>query len=63
MEKLLIWLSGKKSIIATIIITINGYLYAKAYYGDAEFALISTLIGVIFGYAGYETKKVFAKAK
>lgn len=61
MEKLLIFLSGKKSIIASVILTVSGYLAAKEVLGEAEVILIGSLVTIIFGAASYKTGKVFGR--
>ena len=59
MNKLLIFLSGKKSVIATIITTLNWYLLFKWIYGEAEFAMISTLVATLFWTASIATKSIY----
>jgi hypothetical protein len=59
MEKLLEALSGKKGTIATVLSAMNGYLALKGYYGEPEFALISTILVALFGTASLATQKMY----
>jgi len=61
METLLKFLSGKKSTIASIIMTIVAYLASRSILGDAEVVLIGSLTTIIFGFASYETHKLYQK--
>jgi membrane protein DedA with SNARE-associated domain len=63
MEKLLIFLSGKKAVIASVILTVSGYLAAKQILGEAEVVLIGSLVAVIFGSASYVTGQMFGRIK
>ena len=56
--KILIWLSGKKSGIVTILMGIIAYLAAKLIIGEAEVVLLTLLVGTIFGSASYATGKL-----
>lgn len=58
-EKTLIILSGKKSVIATIVTTLNWYLLFKGIYGEAEFALVSTIIVTLCWGASIATKSIY----
>jgi type IV secretory pathway VirB2 component (pilin) len=59
MRELLLWLSGKKSVIATILMAIAGYCSTKGYLDLDLFGLITVLIGTIFGVASYQTGKIY----
>jgi len=60
--KVLKFLSGKKGVIASIILTVNGYLAAKEVYGELEVVLVGALVTIIFGGASYATRRlVYAK--
>lgn len=59
LNKFLLLLSGKKSVIATILTALNGYLTIKGIYGEAEFTLITVIIGTLFGAASYQTCKMY----
>ena len=59
MEKLLLFLSWKKGIIATILSALNGYLLFKGIYGEPEFILITTILGALFGWASLLTKDLY----
>jgi len=61
MEKLLIWLSGKKGVIASIILTIVGYLGAQQVISSDLVALIGSLVAIIFGAASYKTYQIYNK--
>lgn len=63
MEKILMFLSGKKSVIATILMAIAGYCSTKGYIDLDLFGLITVLIGTIFGVASYQTAKVYKANK
>lgn len=63
MNKLLIFLSGKKSVIATILMGIVAYLATKWIIGDAEVALLTLVIGAIFGTVSYATGKAYKSLK
>lgn len=63
MEKILTFLSGKKSVIATILMAIAGYCSTKGYIDLDLFGLITALIGTIFGVASYQTAKVYKANK
>jgi len=58
MKTLLTLLSGKKSAIAAVIMTVVAYLATKAILGEAEVLLIGGLTAIIFGGASYATKKL-----
>lgn len=60
-SKILLWLSGKKGALASIVGAVNTYLYAKDVYGDLEAALVATISLVIFGGASYATSKLVYK--
>jgi len=59
MDKILKFLSGKKSVIASIIMTVIAYLATKGLLGDAEVTLIGALTTIIFGTASYATGKMY----
>ena len=59
MEKLLLFLSGKKGAIASIIGLIVGYLATQGILHEAEVVLIMGITGIVFGTASYHTKKLF----
>ncbi len=61
MEKLLIFLSGKKAVIASVILTVSGYLAAKQILGEAEVILIGSLTAILFGTASYKTAQIFGR--
>lgn len=52
------WLSGKKSVLASIIMTVIAYLAAKEILGELEVGLIGSLTAIIFGGASYATQKL-----
>jgi hypothetical protein len=60
-EKILKFLSGKKAVIASIILTVVAYLATKSILGEAEVVLIGTLTTALFGSASIATKKVYNK--
>jgi len=59
MKDVLIYLSGKKGVIASILGLINGYLVAQAYIDQNTFLLIGGILTAIFGGASYATKVVY----
>ena len=63
MEKLLKFMSGKKSTIASVIWAITAYLAVKWILWEPEVVLIWTLSTVIFGSMSYGTKKMYEKSK
>jgi uncharacterized membrane protein (DUF441 family) len=62
MKNILKFLSGKKSIIATILMGIVAYLATKGVLGEAEVTLLTLIIGTIFGTASYATGKMYRAA-
>jgi len=60
MTKLLLFLSGKKGIIASLMALINGYLMAKGFYGELDFYFIGGLQVILFGAASIQTKAIYA---
>ena len=63
MNKILIWLSGKKSVIATILMGVVAYLATKGTIGEPEVALLTLVIGAIFGTVSYATGKAYKSIK
>lgn len=63
LTQILTFLSGKKSAIAAIIMTIVAYLAAKAIIGDLEVVLIGGLVTIIFGGASYVTGLKYANGE
>jgi preprotein translocase subunit SecF len=61
MEKLLKFLSGKKSTIATILSLILWYVFAKGYIDDMAFAMLWGILTALFGTVSFATKKVYNK--
>ena len=59
MTDLLIWLSGKKGSIASIIGLIVAYLATQAILGEAEVILIMGIATVLFGAASYGTQRLY----
>lgn len=59
MKTILQSLSGKKSIIASVIMTIVAYLWAKGYLGADETTVLWTLVTIIFGTASYQTGQIY----
>ena len=57
------WLSGKKSVIAGVILTTVGYLAAKGIIGDIDVVFIGTLVTIIFGGVSYATGKLIYDKK
>ena len=62
-NKILIFLSGKKSVIATILMGIVAYLATKGIIGDAEVTLLTLVVGAIFGITSYATGKAYKSLK
>lgn len=56
---ILMHLSGKKGVIATILGTLNGYLVAQGFIDQNTFLLIGGILGAIFGGVSYATKVAF----
>jgi len=61
LEKLLIFLSGKKGTIAGIIGLVIAYLAVKSIIGEAEVILFSGLNVLLFGGVSIATKKLIYK--
>lgn len=61
MRKILKYLQWKKGTIASIFLTIAGYLASKGYIWDSEIVLIWTLNTILFGYASHLTKWLYEK--
>lgn len=61
LTQILIWLSGKKSTIATIAMGVVAYLATKTILGEAEVVLATLIIGSIFGGTSYATGKLVYK--
>jgi len=59
MDKLLIWLSGKKGAIASILMGVIAYLGTIEVLGSAEVALAALICTVLFGTASYQTGKLY----
>ena len=57
LQQILIFLSGKKSVIATIIMGFVSYFAAKGYIGEYEVTLITVIVGAVCGTASYATGK------
>jgi len=58
MEKVLEFLSGKKGIIATILMGVVAYLASLGIIGEAEIALATIIISALFGTASYYTGRL-----
>lgn len=58
LRTLLTWLSGKKSVIATILMGAVAYGAAKEYLGEPEVAFATVVIAALFGTTSYITGKV-----
>jgi len=58
-NKALIWLSGKKGVIASLIALTNGYLLSKGLYQEIDFYFIGGLQIILFGAASYMTTKLY----
>ena len=63
MEKILKMLSWKKSMIATIIMTITAYCSAKQYIWEAEVLMVWSLVTALFWTISYKTKKIYDNNK
>lgn len=61
MKKVLEFLSGKKGIIASILMTFVAYLANKGIISEAETILIGSLCTIIFGGVSYATKTLVYK--
>lgn len=61
MKTILTFLSGKKSVIASLIGLIVSYLATKTILGEAEVLLIMGITTLIFGTASYATGKIVYK--
>lgn len=59
MKELLIWLSGKKGSIASLIGLVVAYLATQAILGEAEVILIMGITTVLFGTASRLTGKLY----
>lgn len=59
LNKILIWLSGKKSIIVSIILTTSGYLGTIGVLDGNTVVYIGAMVALIFGTAGIATKEAF----
>ena len=57
MEKVLKILSGKKGVVASVIMTIVAYLSAEQVLGTNAVVLIGSLTTILFGSASYATAK------
>ncbi len=58
LKKILKMLSGKKSAIAAIIMTVVAYLGAKEILGELEVTTIGAIITILFGAGSYATGKL-----
>lgn len=63
MKKLLTFLSGKKSVIATVLMGAVAYMASLQYIGEAEVAFLTIIVGALFGGASYATKKIVYNKK
>ena len=63
MEKLLMFLQGKKWVIASLIWLVSAYLATKWILAEPEVLLIGWLSTLIFWAASYETNKILKKKK
>lgn len=59
----LIWLSGKKSVIISVILTTTGYLGTMGYLSPETVVYIGSLVALIFGTASIATKEAFESQK
>lgn len=57
LRNILSWLSGKKSVISSVIMTVVAYLATKEVLGESEVILIGSLTALIFGTASIATAK------
>jgi len=55
------FLSGKKSAIAGVVMTVVAYLASRAILGEAEVVLIGGVVTILFGGASYATGKLIYK--
>ena len=60
-DKILMWLSGKKSVIASIILTTVGYLGSIGKIDENTVIYIGGLVAIIFGTASAMTKELYQK--
>lgn len=58
-NKILIWLSGKKGTIASIIGLTNGYLFSKGVYSEIDMYFIGSILVILFGVTSYATTKMY----
>ncbi|MCP5375194.1 MAG: hypothetical protein H6743_03760 [Rickettsiaceae bacterium] len=64
LKQLLTLLSGKKAVIATVLMGIVAYMATKNILGEAEVTLATLIIGTLFGTASIATGKlVYGKKK
>lgn len=61
MKNILIWLSGKKGSIATILMGIVAYLATKEILGEPEIVLITIIVTTIFGATSIATRNIVYK--
>jgi len=59
MTNLLLWLSGKKGAIASILMGVIAYLATKEILGEPEVALATLICFVLFGTASHLTGKLY----
>jgi len=59
LNKILILLSGNKSVIGIILMALNTYLVSKGIYGEFEFAFVTASLTAIFKVASIQTKIAF----
>lgn len=61
LEKILKFLSGKKSVIASLILTTSGFLGTKSIIDSDTVLYIGTMTTIIFGAASIATKNIYKK--
>jgi len=59
MEKTLLFLSGKKTIIVSIIMILAWYLLDKGYIGQAEFVAVGAICSIFWYVASSATKQIY----
>ena len=63
MNEILMWLSGKKGVISTILMGVVAYLATKGIIGEPEVALLTLVIGAVFGVMSYATGLAYKSLK
>jgi len=63
LNKILIWMSGSKGVIASLLSLTNGYLLEMEVYGNITFLYIGGVIVILFGIASFQTQRAFRELK